>query len=249
MTIDLHQALAAREGIVCAVGAGGKKTTMLRLARGHDGRVALTATTKIPIDFAAGDPEILHCGASTVAADVLARGAGRRIVAFAGEPGRSERLRGAEPVLVRAVHEAGGFAATYVKADGARMRLAKAHDAGEPRLMPGTTTVLQLASVRVVGKVLDGRTVHRPALFAAQAGLRMGARVTADGLATVLAQQAAIMVAASGARVVTVLNMVDDDALLATARKVACALRARGATHRIALTAMLAAAPVRELLD
>ena len=40
----LIDALEAREGIVCAVGAGGKKSVLYQLAREHPGRFALTAT-------------------------------------------------------------------------------------------------------------------------------------------------------------------------------------------------------------
>ena len=45
---QLIDALHARTGLVCAVGAGGKKTTLYRLATSHPGRVALTSTVFIP---------------------------------------------------------------------------------------------------------------------------------------------------------------------------------------------------------
>ena len=50
----LIDALEAREGIVCAVGAGGKKSVLYQLAREHPGRFALTATvhvTEFPDDL------------------------------------------------------------------------------------------------------------------------------------------------------------------------------------------------------
>lgn len=249
MTSELIDALGARSGIVCVAGAGGKKTTMLRLARAHDGRVALTATSKIPQAFGKGDPDLLSFSERATAADVLAHAGQARVFAYAGEPSRSARLRGVEPALIRAVHEEGGFAATYVKADGARMRLAKAHEDDEPRLFADATVVLLLASVRVVGRPLDATSVHHHERFAAIAGCAVGEPVTASALAAVMADQLATISAAGHRRIVAVLNMADDETLLETARTVAAELRERcGGRHTIALTAMLAQDPLRELL-
>ena len=50
----LIDALDARSGIVCAVGAGGKKSVLYQLAREQSGRFALTATvhtTEFPDDL------------------------------------------------------------------------------------------------------------------------------------------------------------------------------------------------------
>lgn len=249
MTSELIDALDARNGIVCIAGAGGKKTTMLRLARAHPGRVALTATAKIPQAFGKGDPDLLSFAESATAADVLAHGGEGRILAYAGEPSRSARLRGAEPELIRAVHAQGRFAATYVKADGARMRLAKAHEGEEPRLIAGADTVLLLASIRVVGKPLDDTSVHHHERFGEIAGIAPGDAVTEAGLARVVAHQLQAIAGQGHGNVIVVINMADDDALLARARAVALDVRQRrGAQQRIALTAMLAQEPLRELL-
>jgi len=248
MTSRLIDALGARSGIVCVAGAGGKKTTMLRLARAHDGRVALTATSKIPQAFGKGDPELLSFSEQATPDDVLTHIGNGRMVAYAGEPSRSARLRGAEPDLIRAVHDQGGFAATYVKADGARMRLAKAHEADEPRLIADAAAVLLVASVRVVGMPLDDAGVHHHERFAEIAGCAVGTEVTAGILGRVLAHQLAAITAAGHGRIVAVLNMADDDALLATAHAVAAAIREQGPSHPIAITAMLADEPLRDLL-
>ena len=45
MNAELVSALGATRGIVCLVGAGGKKTTMYALARAHPGRVLLSSTS------------------------------------------------------------------------------------------------------------------------------------------------------------------------------------------------------------
>ena len=53
MKSDLFEVLGARGGVVCLVGAAGKKTTLYRLASEHPGRVGVTATVHIPY-FPAG---------------------------------------------------------------------------------------------------------------------------------------------------------------------------------------------------
>ena len=52
---ELIDLLEARDGVVCATGAGGKKSVLYQLIREHPGRVALTATvpiTGLPADLA-----------------------------------------------------------------------------------------------------------------------------------------------------------------------------------------------------
>ena len=44
---ELLEALGARRGILAAVGAGGKKTSLYQIFAAHPGRVALTTTTFI----------------------------------------------------------------------------------------------------------------------------------------------------------------------------------------------------------
>jgi len=54
VTLALVDVLAVRDGIVCVVGAGGKKSILYQLIREHPGRVALTATahtTEYPADL------------------------------------------------------------------------------------------------------------------------------------------------------------------------------------------------------
>jgi hypothetical protein len=54
--MDLLDLFEARSGLICAVGAGGKKTTLYALARRHPGRIALTASvypTFFPDDLGA----------------------------------------------------------------------------------------------------------------------------------------------------------------------------------------------------
>ena len=170
---ELIDALRARDGVICAVGAGGKKSVLYQLCREHEGRVALTATvhtTVFPddldvqqiVDEDAGLPERVQAMDPS------------QSVAYACPSSKPGRHAGASPTTVRAIHDAGGFAATYVKADGARMRWIKAPSPDEPMVVPGTDIVIPVVSARAIGEPLSERMAHRVELVAAITGIKPG---------------------------------------------------------------------------
>ena len=123
--------LAARRGLVCAVGAGGKKSTLYRLAEAHllagTARIGLTCTVTmgppprpLPGERLVAAPESLATEVPALARRAPAAGL-RPAVAEAGPARR--RCRGE---LIARLHAEGGFAVTLIKADGARMRWIKA---------------------------------------------------------------------------------------------------------------------------
>ena len=239
MTTDaLIDALGARRGIVCAVGAGGKKTTLYALARAHAGRVGLTATVftaKFPRRL--GAREVIS-GTAALAEAVAAAAADARIVAWARPSDKPGRVAGLEPDEVAPCHAAGGFDVTLVKADGARMRGIKAPREDEPRVAAGTTTLLPIVSAAVIGRPLDERVAHRPERVADVTGLAHGDRITPEAVGRLLASpRGALQGTADGMTVVPVLNAVDD----ASARRVAteaaqAALAASDRFTRVVLT-------------
>ena len=97
----LIDALEAREGIVCAVGAGGKKSVLYQLAREHRGRFALTATvhtTVFPDDL--GLQQIIDEDANL--ARRLRAADPARCVAYACPSSKPGRHAGASPATIRA---------------------------------------------------------------------------------------------------------------------------------------------------
>ena len=246
---NLLDALGARRGIVCLVGAGGKKTTMVRLAERHPGRVALTATTRVPFRLKRESVDLLSLPEDIDAAEAAQRLGGPGVVGFAGPRTRNYRLAGLEPQTIADIHDAAKFDATYVKSDGARLRLAKAHKPGEPSLVPGTSTVLLLASVQAIGKMIDDEAVHHPDLFAGVAGLAVGDTMRPEHLAAVMAQQVRLLHGMGDVDVIPVLNMADDDTLLQVARETAENLW-QGAPDikRLAISAMIQPEPLKDLL-
>ena len=206
----LVDALDAREGLVCAVGAGGKKSVLYQLAREHRGRFALTATvhtTVFPDDL---ELQRIVDDDANLAERLRAADPGRS-VAYACPSSKPGRHAGAAPATIRAIHDAGGFDATYVKADGARMRWVKAPGPDEPIVVPGTDLVIPVVSARAIGEPLGERVAHRVDRVAAVTGVAPGETLTPEAVGRLLASEQGALYRTAGARVAPVINMVDND--------------------------------------
>lgn len=248
---DLIDALAAHRGIVCAVGAGGKKTTLYALAARHPGRVGITTTVttvKFPRRL---DAQIIVSEAEDPAPAVTEAARHARVVAWARPSPKSGRLAGVMPASVAGCHTAGRFDLTLVKADGARMRAIKAPSADEPVVPPGTDTVLVLVSAGAFGRPLDEKTAHRPERIAAVTGLAIGDPISPAAVASLLAApDGALRNLPDAARVIPVINAVDDDIRDHDAREAArLALAATDRFDRVVLTSHREADPLRGIVE
>jgi probable selenium-dependent hydroxylase accessory protein YqeC len=218
----LIDVLGAREGVVCTVGAGGKKSVLYQLVREHRGRVALTATvhtTEFPADLAMQTvvDDDANLQSRVGAADRT------RSLAYACPSDKPGRYAGASPATIRAIHDGGGFAATYVKADGARMRWIKAPSPDEPILVPGADLVIPVVSARAIGEPLSERVAHRVERVAAAAGVAPGETLTPGAVGRLLASEQGSLQFTAGARVAPVINMVDNEEQEKMARAAAIA--------------------------
>jgi probable selenium-dependent hydroxylase accessory protein YqeC len=245
--------LAARGGIVAAVGAGGKKSTLYRLAEAHrligSARIGLTCTVSMgPPPRSLVDERLVEDPA-TLAAQVPAAAARHRVLAYAQPSEKPGRLGGLPGALIARLHHEAAFTVTLVKADGARMRWIKAPREDEPVLPPGVTTLLPVVSVKALGEPLDPAIGHRIEQVAAVTGAQPGEPLGALHLARLLASEQGALQRAGAAVVVPVINMVDDAARRAAAREVArLALAATTRFERVVLTSMIAADPVVEVV-
>ena len=238
---------AAEQGIVCAVGAGGKKSTLYRIAAGHPGRIAITASvTTLPPPEKFRDQEIVAPADRLLS--VVAQASGRCV--FYGLPSdKPGRRGGVPPQVIAAIHEAGGFDATLVKADGARMRLIKAPGANEPQFPPGTTTVIPVVSARAIGAALNEKIAHRIELVAAVTGAAIGETLTADHVGRLLASPDGALKGVGDAAVVPVINMADNAELAGAAREAArAALSQTRRFERVVLACMTAEDPIVEVV-
>ncbi|QLD87985.1 putative selenium-dependent hydroxylase accessory protein YqeC [Natronomonas salina] len=230
--MDLVEALAA-DGLVAVVGAGGKKSTIYELA-GRLDRAVVTASVRIPIfDDDVERVVVTDDPVGAVAAN------DEWPLGVVPEREREDRYLGYDPATIAGLADA-DVDAVLVKADGARSRLLKAPDDREPQIPRNADTVLPVASARVVGKSLDDTHVHRPERVAEVAGIEVGDELTAEDVAAVLAnERGGLKDVPRDARVVPVVNMVDDESLRRTAREIADGILERTtAVDRVALTRM-----------
>jgi probable selenium-dependent hydroxylase accessory protein YqeC len=206
---SLLDLLEARSGVVCAVGAGGKKSLLGHLALAHPGRVAITATVfttyfQEHIGFAVAIEEDAELAEAVARLDPAAS------VAYACPHAKPGRRAGASPATIERIHREGGFVATYVKADGARMRLVKAPAEDEPALPDFATTVIPVVSARAIGEPLSERVAHRVERVEQVAQLRAGEPILPVHVGRLLASPDGLLKATAGRRVVPLINMVDD---------------------------------------
>ena len=231
--MELADALAA-EGIVCAVGAGGKKTAMAALAAATD-RATVTATVRIPKAFADRE-EVAHLVTTDDPAEALRNNETWPLEVVPGAADES-RHAGYENEVVAGLRDAAP-GPVLVKADGARMRRFKAPNEREPQLPANTDTVLAIASAHAVGEPLDEGVVHRPERVADIANRSLGDEIQPEDVAAVLAStDGGLKAVPDDVTAVAVVNMVDDDRLEAVGREIAEATLARSdRVDRVALT-------------
>lgn len=227
---ELLDLLHARGGVVCATGAGGKKSVLFALAARHPGRVAFTTTVHTLPPPEALDARIVIAPDEDLERELRSLG-DARFIAYACPGDKPGRLAGVPAARVQQLHAALGFDLTLVKADGARMRWVKAPAEDEPVLPPGMTTLVPVLSARALGEPLAERIAHRVERLAALTGAVPGQPFLPGHAARLLASDEGLLKGAGSARVVPVINMVDDAGRLALARDTA--LEALALTRRI----------------
>lgn len=246
---ELLDLLHARAGIVCAVGAGGKKSVLFALAARHPGRVAFTTT----VHTLPPPPELAAriVVAETEALERALRAEhDARFVAYACPGDKPGRLTGVPPAQIGQLHVAAGFDLTLVKADGARMRWVKAPGEGEPVLPPHIDTLIPVLSARALGEPLSDRIAHRVEQLAALCGAEPGQPFEPSHAARLLASEQGLLKGCAQARVVPVINMVDDPARLALADETARrALELTDRFDRVVLARLRDAAPVVAVVE
>lgn len=209
MTDDILGLFQARDGVISIVGAGGKKSTLYRLAAAHSGRIAITSTVYTPPFRKRLAAEVVIAGTRELAGAVAAAAKHCNRVAYALPSEKPARFKGVPPDQVTAIHKDVGFDTTFVKADGARLRWIKAPGVDEPQIPQTSTTVIPVVSVRAIGQPLTGETAHRWQLVARITGLAEGETITAVHMARLLASREGALKNSGDAVVIPVINMVE----------------------------------------
>ncbi len=174
--------------VVALVGAGGKTTTMYRLAAellAQGQRIITTTTTHIfPPTLDQTDALIVESDHATLLAKARAALQIHHHITLATALTPEGKLRGFPPEWIADLLALPHIGAVLVEADGAKGRMMKAPADHEPAIPQGAELVLLLASVAALGQSLNDTIAHRPERVAAITGLRTGEIITPAALAT-----------------------------------------------------------------
>lgn len=206
---DLRSELGL-DGIVAAVGAGGKKSVLNEIIAGSEQHTAWTGTV-----FSARPPRWtgveVHVDSEENLIEIARNLPDRGPRAFLQPSDKPGRYGGLSPEGVERLHEVGGFELTLVKADGARMRGLKCPKPSEPVLPSQTKTILMILSAQVIGKPLTDEFVHRPERVAQLTGRALGDLVTPEDLAVIFTASGGISQGSEGKSIIPIINQVDDE--------------------------------------
>ncbi len=236
--------------VVGIVGAGGKSTLLHRLAREAAAlgwRVIATTTTHMWVH------QWRTLGEAKLAPTLeVARREARQLLpggilalAHTLEPSVN-KVRGLPPQWVDALAPEADV--VLVEADGARGKPLKAPAAHEPVLPSTCALVILVAGWTGLGRPLHPDYVHRADRFARLSGLPLHAAVTPEAVSHVLSHpQGWLQHCPPGARVVVMVNQVDDVGSLPAARRMASTLLQAPSIDEVVLTTLHATDPVWEV--
>ncbi len=180
----LRDALGVTRGeMVSLIGAGGKTTTLFRLAkelRDQGCKLLVTTTTKFfkptkpHIDrlFLVDDVQALLDACADIAAPTII-GAGCGV-------NREGELLGMPTQWLDRLNLDGAFDAILVEADGAASRLFKIPADGEPVIPESCQTTVWIVAIKILGKPLTDQWVHRSARARELLGLPAQALVSEE---------------------------------------------------------------------
>ena len=246
--------LKEKDRVVAFVGGGGKTSLMYRLAReiaARGERVVVTTTTHI---MAPNDNDVQSLILSEDRKLIMEQlqyhlksqnlvAVGSKLVSLEG------KMKGIEPEWVEEIAELPIPVHVVVEADGSAGRPFKAPADYEPVIPAATNLVVPVVGVDIIGKPFGPDFVHRPERVAAIVDIEYGQPITPEVVARVMLHPKGTAKGAPGqARVIPVINKVDDRSLLETARDIGRLMLDEGAT-RVVIARAQFEPPVWEVIE
>jgi molybdenum cofactor cytidylyltransferase len=251
--MTLKEALGLdRDKMVSVIGAGGKTTTLYRLARElweRGEKVLLTTTTKIfkPASphvhklYLAHDLEALRCQLADIE--------GPMIVAAGSALDSLGKLTGLPSVWLDELAEAGEVDRILVEADGAASRYFKAPLEYEPVVPGHCPLILWVMAIKALGKPIGPETIHRSERVAALLGVEFGTPLTQGHILQLLKQPSGCFKGIpKGSRIIALFNQADSEGELQSARELGRGAIQQGCIERVVITSYLEKNAVREVI-
>jgi probable selenium-dependent hydroxylase accessory protein YqeC len=248
----IYEALGFQRGeMVALIGAGGKTTTLFRLAnelRDRGLKVLVTTTTKIykptkpHVDrlFVVADVEAFLAESATIPAPVVI-GAGYAV----DDDGK---LVGLPSSWLGTLERSKQFDAILIEADGAASRLFKVPSEIEPVVPASCSLVVWIMAIKVLGKPLEATWVHRSERALALLDTMPGTTITEESVLQLVQHPAGCFKGVPPtSRRVALINQADSAEEIDRARSLGKSLLRLG-VERVVITSYLGNAPVKEVM-
>jgi probable selenium-dependent hydroxylase accessory protein YqeC len=162
--------------MISVVGAGGKTSTIFRLAREFKSarkKVLVTTTTNIAFSETSQADRLVIDSSKNISS--LFRVEPGTIVCLGSSMvGDQEKLKGVEREFVDEIYQKHLFDYVIVEADGSKRRPIKAPAHYEPVIPKETTRVIGVIGLDALGRPISDQYVHRPSLLCSITGKKMG---------------------------------------------------------------------------
>ncbi len=209
---DWRSVLGVTQGIICAVGAGGKKTLLNRIASETECRLALTSTTQMPPAAPAFSQAEWVVAGEELCGRVVQALETEQKVAYAHPSPKRGRVGQVSRQEVEEIHRAAALDISLVKADGARGRLIKCPKESEPVIPGACALVLAVVAFSAIGRELNESVAHRPELVSKVTGCPANSPLEAAHLVELFASPRGAFWNSGQARRIAVLSQVDSAA-------------------------------------
>jgi probable selenium-dependent hydroxylase accessory protein YqeC len=251
-TMLLQEVLGLGRGeVIALIGAGGKTTTLFRLARElreAGGKILVTTTTKIfkptkpHIDrlFLIEDVNALLSELAPIPAPVTI-GAGYRI-------SDEDKLIGLPSEWLDSLHGSGQFDAILIEADGAASRGFKIPSETEPVVPKSCSMVIWTMAIKILGKPWDSNAVHRVERAIALLGLEPNTPITQEQVVALVKHPLGCLKGIPAyCRRIALINQADTPEETAQARELARLIAPLG-FERVIITSYLSDPPVKDVV-
>jgi probable selenium-dependent hydroxylase accessory protein YqeC len=238
--------------MVSLIGAGGKTTSLFRLAkelRETGGKILVTTTTKMSkparphVDrlFLVEDADALLSATSQIPSPAIL-GAGYKV----DDEGK---LLGLPSTWLDRLEQSGQFDSILVEADGAASRLLKVPSEIEPMVPSRCHLTIWVMAIKVLGKPLEPNWVHRVERAIPLLGVVAGTLVTKDLIIRLVQDPLGCLKGIPPAsRKVALLNQADSPEEVEAAKDLGRALMRLG-LGRVIITSYLSDQPVKEVIS
>lgn len=252
MSMLLGEALDLRRGEMTAlIGAGGKTTTMLRLAKElrEEGRkIPLTTKTQIPKSSKPQVDRLFLAETIGALAETCAPIPVPVIISVGNAVSEDGQLVGLPAPWLDQLNDGKSFDAILVEADGAAACLFKLPGDAEPVIPVSCQLTVWLMAIGILEKPLDSASVHRVEQAVNLFGLTVGKPVTQGLIIQWVKHPAGCWKAIPpGCRKVAVINQADSLELVSTARGLGEKLLACGVA-RVVITSYTSTELVKDVL-